>query len=39
MARKATSGWWKRPKRSIGFQTGSPKMTAEADVTAIPMNE
>src|SRR5580704_5502555 len=35
----ATSGWLNFPSNTTGSQIGSPNSTAEADVTATPMNE
>lgn len=37
-ATNATTGWWKRPMSWTGSQMGSPKSTADAEVTATPMN-
>src|SRR5579862_5827157 len=39
IAISARAGWWKSPISSIGFQTGCPKMTVEAEVTAIPIKQ
>src|ERR1700681_1024688 len=38
-ATEATTGWLKRPKSTTGSQIASPKITADADVTATPMKE
>ena len=35
----ATTGWLKRPSSTTGSQMAWPKSTAEAEVTATPMNE
>src|SRR5580698_5615188 len=35
----ATTGWLNLPSSATGSQMGAPKITAEADVTATPMNE
>src|SRR5215471_2575180 len=37
-ATKATNGCWNFPSRTTGSQIGWPKSTAEAEVTATPMN-
>src|SRR6516162_6220465 len=38
-AMKATTGWRKRVNSTTGSQIASPNMTAEAEVTATPINE
>src|SRR5262249_61117114 len=36
---EAITGSWKRPSKATGSQTGWPKRTTEAEVTATPMRE
>src|SRR5215470_2016962 len=38
-ATRATNGWLNFPSNTTGSQMGSPNKTADADVTATPMNE
>src|SRR5579862_9291988 len=37
-ATNATSGWLNLPSSTTGSQIGSPKITADAEVTATPIN-
>src|SRR5580765_889101 len=37
-ATNATSGWLNFPSRTTGSQIGAPKRTADAEVTATPIN-
>src|SRR5580692_4928178 len=38
-AMDATTGWLNLPNRTTGSQMGAPNNTADAEVTATPMNE